>query len=329
MTFATAGCLQEAKQLQRENPNDSAVQRLISDLKVAYSKHLHNIVAQQSQATQQDQQQQQAQQQTIQQQEAEQEAEESKPSASSSEPVSQVHRHRIVIEETDDSGSEEEEQNNRQQADAAAAAIGHEANGEQGEYSENHSKQQQQQEAPQRQQAKPVVMSTFQQNGNCVHAASPAAASLTAKAVQQVLQQKQLTAPKSAVEFLRVAKSLCSASGSTAATTAADGAAVQGPQQIGQYVKLVEPSKYTTVFKRDLSDAVVEFLLLGLREAAESDPNFATQALQQLSKVERFGIVMSMASRKKRVSESLQHIMQQLTAAGQPVEELKAMYKVA
>lgn len=320
-----------------ENPRDTAVQRLMNDLKQAYAKHLQQLVAQQQQQVQvqtqpgvpgEDEQLEQGEE-PHQNKEQATAAPSAAPAASPAaeaveteavEPVSQVYRHRILIEETDGSESEEDEQQQPPGAAESTAAP----QGE--EVATTQQCQQREHPASNGTPDNAAAASTASAAQATDTSKSPAATAAAAaqKAVQHLTQPQQLTAPRTALDFTRVAKMLLAPS---AAAKQPD-SAQQQHQQLGAYVRLLEPSKYQSVIKRDLSDSVLELLLAGLEVVAVDDPGFVAEALQQLSRVERFGIVLPMAVRKKGVHASLQNMMQQLSAAGEAVDALSKLYRV-
>jgi hypothetical protein len=320
--------LQDLKQLLADNPSDASLQRLVADLKQAYAKQVQQAVqaAQQQGKPQQSDfefdevaEEQQAQ--------AGSPAAEAAAAAAAAEPVSHVQRHRIVIEETDGSGSEDEEDACFVPAAAAAAAT---AVQQPQAVRVSDSNDRQQDTATTSAQTAVAAAAGQQPSGGKAAASSVAAPNGTASSVpraaaaasQRLVQQlsaKQPNPPRTATEFISTAKLLSAAKGSSSSSSS---------QGLGQYVRQLDPAKYKAVFKRELSEGLIRWLVQGLQALVGEDPQFVAQALLQLSTVERFGMVLPMAAANKATTAALQGLLDKLAAAGQDMAPLKAVYKL-
>lgn len=319
--FACDWLLQDTKELQGLSPNDTAAQKLHSELSAAYRQQLARIVAAQQQQTQEEQQEPESSTKS-----AAAEAgtaggadAAAEPTAAAAEVMPKVRFQRIVITESDGSGSDSDGDDSSDEGElllelpggmpgthqAAAAAAQTTA------------------------AAKPAAKVPMQ------HHSAPAAAAAAAGSSKPA-PQRVLTAPKTTLEFVTTAKSLLS----PAATAAA--AAVKGPgrttaaasnstqpgqqQQLGQYVRLLEPSRYKAVFKSSMAPEVLQLLLKGLRQVAAEDSAFAQAGLSALTEVARFDIVYPMAD--KATKALAQEVVQQVAAAGGDVSGLSRKYRL-
>lgn len=129
---------------------------------------------------------------------------------------------------------------------------------------------------------------------------------------------KQPSPPKTATEFIAAAK-LLSAKGSSGGGSS---------QALGQYVRQLDPAKYKAVFKRELSEGLIRWLVQGLQALVGQEPQFVAAALLQLSQVERFSMVLPMAAANKGTKAALQALLDALAAAGQDMAPLRAVYKL-
>jgi hypothetical protein len=324
--------LQEVKQLLADSPNDASLQRLLTELKQAYAKQVEQAV---QAAKQQDKPQQSL---FEEEEDAEQEQRKEQGSvagpaaaAAAAEAVTRVQHHRIVIEDDSESGSDEQEDDN---VKPAAAAVQQQAQAPQ---HENGSSGQQQGTAAASAAAPAAPAAAAQKEPSCGKVAPSAAAAGTAKApaaaaaaaapaaaeaaterLVQQLAQKQPSAPKTAVEFITTAKLL---------SFAAKGGG-SSSELLGLYVRQLDPAKYKAVFKRDLSEGLIRWLVQGLQALVSQEPQFVAHALLQLSKVERFGMVLPMAAANKGTKAVLQGLLEKLAAAGVDMTPLRAVYKL-
>jgi hypothetical protein len=168
-----------------------------------------------------------------------------------------------------------------------------------------------------------------------VHAAAASGkpqAAAAAAASAKVNPQRTLVAPKSATEFLTVAKSLLPPKGVTAGVNRPQSGTTQPQQQqqqqgqLGQYVKLLEPSQYPVVFKSGLTPNDAPLLLQGLQQIAADDPGFAEQCIRALPKVPRFEMVYTMLDKGSK--GIVRDMVGQLEAAGRDVSGLKGSYRL-
>jgi hypothetical protein len=308
--------LQELKQLLADSPNDVSLQRLVAEYTQAYAKKVQQAVL----AAQQQNKPQQltefeedaaAEQQQVQAATAAGAAE-----AAAVEPLSQVQHHKILIEETDGSGSESDEEDARSAPAAAAAAqqplslqqpssvdkVQQDANAGPAAAATGAAEQQ------------PASSKPAARAAEVTAAAVPRAAAAATERLVQQLTAKQANPPKTATEFINAAKLLSAAKGGSS-------------QTLGQYVRQLEPAKYKTVFKRELSEGLIRWLVQGLQAIVVQEPEFVAQALLQLSHVERFAMVLPMAASNKATKAALQGLLDKLAAAGQDMAPLKAAYK--
>eukprot|EP00775_Hariotina_reticulata_P001727 gene1727-2070_t len=136
------------------------------------------------------------------------------------------------------------------------------------------------------------------------------------RAAQHIVQH--LTPPRSSQDFCKTAKML-------------DAMQPTGQQQLGQYVKLLQPASYKNLFKRDLSEQALQYMVAGLAVLVMDEAAFVQHALLQLAEVERFNIVLHMVLASKAgqsLKAQLQLVMQQLQDAGQEVAGLKRLYRL-
>lgn len=147
----------------------------------------------------------------------------------------------------------------------------------------------------------------------------PASAVAATQRLVQQLAQKQASPPRTAAEFINAAKVL-----SAAAKDHSSGSS----DALGQYVRQLDPAKYKAVFKRELSEGVMRWLVQGLQAIVGQEPQFVAHSLLQLSQVERFGMVLHMAAANKGTKAALQELLDELEAAGQDMASLRALYKL-
>jgi hypothetical protein len=314
-------CLQEAKQLLADSPNDASLQRLLAELKQAYAKQVEQAV---QAAKQQDKPQQSMfeEEQNLEQQQRKQQGSAAGPAAAAAEAVTRVQHHRIVIEDGSESDSEEED--NLQPAAAVQQAPQHEngSNGQQsGSAAASAAAPAAQKESSGGRIAPPAAAAahgTAKAPTAALTAAVPAAAEAATERLVQQLAQKQPSAPKTAVEFITTAKLL---------STAAKGGG-SSSEALGLYVRQLDPATYKAVFKRDLSEGLIRWLVQGLQALVSQEPLFVQQALLALSKVERFGMVLPMAAANKGTKAALQGLLDKLIAAGVDMATLRAVYKL-
>jgi hypothetical protein len=288
--------VQDTKQLQILNPRDDFIKKLQEELAEAYKQQLHSIVRAQKQQGEPD---------------AFDEA--AAPAAAaasqSDEPAPVVRVHRFAIVETDGSDSDEEGGSDSSSSDGSSGSSGSGGSGS---------------VVPVAPKARPAAAAAA-----AAAPEPPAAAAAAAKA--KPVPQRTLSAPKSATEFLTTAKSLLLPPAAVTKPQAGTTQATQQPQQqqdgqLGQYVKLLEPSQYPVVFKTGLNPNDAPLLLQGLQQIAAEDLGFAEQGLRALVKVPRFGVVYAMLGKGSK--GLVREMVGQLEAAGRDVSVLKSAYKL-
>jgi len=332
--FACDWLLQDTKELQGLSPNDTAAQKLHSELSAAYRQQLARIVAAQQQQTQEEQQEPESTKSAAAEAGTAGADDAAEPAAAAaagtaSEVVPKVRFQRIVITESDGSGSDSDEDDSSSEEGEVLLEL---PGGMVGTHTAAAASAAQVPAA-----AKPAARVITQQ-----HSAPAATGSNSSNSSSKPAPQRVLSAPKTTLEFVTTAKSLLSPAATAAAAAAA---AVKGPgrtaaaasnstqpgqsqqqQQLGQYVRLLEPSRYKAVFKSSMAPEVLQLLLKGLRQVAAEDPAFAQAGLSALTDVARFDIVYPMADKATRALA--QEVVQQVAAAGGDVSGLSKKYRL-
>lgn len=146
------------------------------------------------------------------------------------------------------------------------------------------------------------------------------AASALAAAALASRVPKQPPPPRSAHDFEQATKTLSS-----------------HPDVLQAYILSIDPALYASIFKANLSDKSIKAIVAALRGAVAAPPaegegqaapalDLAARALEELTKVQRFGTMYGLAVRQAR--EDVRAVVAALAAAGRATSALEGPYKL-
>lgn len=127
---------------------------------------------------------------------------------------------------------------------------------------------------------------------------------------------EELPLPKSAHEFERTCRMLQGAG------------ANNNPAAAVKYVKALKPDRYREVFKSGLSVQLVSQVATALEHDVQHDASFAENALTQLSRVDRFALVVPMLKSDAKAAGAVRAVLNSLEAQGREVAQLRKLYMV-